>query len=418
MRNLLLVLTFAVLALVSWGLYGPVLHAGQLRLGGGVHPASLRAFICVGLAYFLIAVVVPLLAFRGQEERANWTVRGAVWSFLAGVFGALGALGIVLAFKFHGSPVYVMPLVFGLAPVVHTFLAMWLGQSFKDAGPLFFSGVILIAVGAAGVLSLKPAHTANPPVGTPAEAAAATAPAVAPAAAGSQASAMEKLVLIPLFIVLAALCWGSYGPVLHKGQMQMADSRLRPFLYVGVAYLVVAVLLPLPLLQFSREPGGFNFSGTVWSFAGGAAGAIGALGILMAFHFGGKPFYVMPLVFGGAPVVNTFTIVLAEGTSSDLSPLFLASLMVLIAGAAAVLAFAPRPAKPAAEVKPPPERPARDEDEPTLPADDEPQSRSDALAAKSPTSDSCSGGAFGEELEDTVDVEETMEREAGDATRP
>ena len=85
--------------------------------------------------------------------------------------------------------------------------------------------------------------------------------------------------------------------------------------------------------------------------AGGAAGAIGALGIILAFNFGGKPIYVMPLVFGGAPVVNTFTTVLAEGTYSDLSPLFLASLIVVIAGAATVLIFAPRHAKPAAEPK-------------------------------------------------------------------
>jgi len=418
MRSLLLVLSFVLLALVSWGVYGPILHAGQLRLGGGGHPASLRAFICVGLAYFLIAVVVPLLAFRGQEGRAAWTVKGAVWSFLAGAFGALGALGIVLAFKFHGSPVYVMPLVFGLAPVVHTFLAMSLGQTFKDAGPLFFSGVILIAVGAAGVLGFKPTHAANPPVGISNEAEAARAPAVAPVAAGGQASAMEKLVLIPLFIVLAALCWGSYGPLLHKGQMQMADSRLRPFVYVGLAYLVIAVLLPLPLLQLFREPGGFNFSGTVSSFAGGAAGAVGALGILMAFHFGGKPFYVMPLVFGGAPVVNTFTIVLAEGTSRDLSPLFLASLMVLVAGAATVLAFAPRPAKPADEVKPPPEPPARDEDEATLPADEEPPSPADDPMPETSDSDSSSDGASDEELEDTVDVEETSERGPSDSARP
>ena len=124
--SLLLVLLFVVLTFVSWGLYGPVLHEGQHHLGDGVHPSSLRPFICVGLAYFLIAVVVPLVVLRTKEEKGNWTVMGAVWSFLGGAAGALGALGIVLAFKFHGSPVYVMPLVFGLAPVVNTFVTMWL----------------------------------------------------------------------------------------------------------------------------------------------------------------------------------------------------------------------------------------------------------------------------------------------------
>ncbi len=385
MRGLFLILLFVVMTFVSWGLYGPVLHEGQHHLGDGLRPSSLRPFICVGLAYFLIAVVVPLIALRTKGEKGNWTLMGAVWSFLGGAAGALGALGIVLAFKFHGSPVYVMPLVFGLAPVVNTFVTMWMSQTFKEASPLFFSGVILVAVGTAGVLSFKPVHAAHGPVPASGEAKAA---APAPKPAGPQTSAMEKLVMIPLSIALAALCWGSYGPILHKGQMKMAGSRLRPFLCVGLAYFVIAVLVPLPLLQVFREPGGFNFTGISWSLAGGAAGAIGALGVILAFNFGGKPIFVMPLVFGGAPIVNTFTTVLAEGTYKELSPLFLASLIVVIAGAITVLIFAPRHAKPAAEQKPQPpaEEPGPEED-----------------------SDSSSGGASREHLEETIDGEDDGE---------
>jgi hypothetical protein len=395
MRNLLLVPSFVVLTLVSWGAYGPVLHAGQRYLGDGVHPSSLRPFICVGLAYFLIAVVIPLIALRNREEEGKWTVMGAVWSFVAGAVSALGALGIVLAFKFRGNPVYVMPLVFGLAPVVSTFVTMWLKQTFKEASPLFFAGIILVAVGTAGVLSFKPAHA---PVPTSDNAEAAAARAATPAVPASQPSAMEKLVKIPLSIALAALCWGSYGPILHKGQMRMAGSHLRPFLCVGLAYFVMAVLLPLPLLQFYREPGSFTLSGTAWSLAGGAAGAIGALGIIMAFNFGGKPVYVMPLVFGGAPVVNTFTAVLAEGTYGGLSPLFLASLIVLIAGAVAVLVFAPRRAKPAVEPK------AAEPPEPAPPetAEKKPQPRSEK-----PDPDDSSGSGSNSSDDPGEDEEET-----------
>lgn len=400
MRSLLFVLPFVVLALVSWGLYGPVLHEGQHLLGDGVHPSSLRPLICVGLAYFLIAVVVPLVVLRSREEEGSWTVMGVVWSFLGGVAGALGALGIVLAFKFHGSPVYVMPLVFGLAPVVTTFFTMWLAQTFKEANPPFFAGVILVAVGAAGVLGFQPAHPAHTPLPASAKAAAESAPAPKPAAAGSQASTLEKLVLIPLSIALAALCWGSYGPLLHKGQTKMAGSRLRPFLCVGLAYFVIAVVLPLPLLQFSQEPGGFNVWGTAWSLAGGAAGAIGALGIVMAFDFGGKPVYVMPLVFSGAPVVNTLTTVLAEGTYGDLSPLFLAGLIVLVAGAATVLVFAPRQAKPAAE--PPVAAPPQPVEEDQLPPRDDPASED------SSSSDSSFDDGPGEDLEETFNDDETL----------
>jgi hypothetical protein len=352
------------------------------------------------MAYFLIAVVVPLLTLRARGEKGNWTVMGAVWSFLGGAAGALGALGIVLAFKFNGSPVYVMPLVFGLAPVVNTFVTMWMTQTFKEANSLFYAGVILVAVGTAGVLSFKPGHAPHPPVGAAAGASSQAAPAAKPPVGRSQASALEKLALIPLSIALAALCWGSYGPILHKGQMKMAGSRLRPFLCVGLAYFVIAVLLPLPLVQFFHEPGGFNISGTAWSLAGGAAGAIGALGIIMAFNSGGKPIYVMPLVFGGAPVVNTFTTVVADGTYADLSPLFLASLMVVIAGAATVLVFAPRHAKPAAEAASS-GPPLSEDDDATVPAESSRLDRSQ--------SESNASGGSSEEHEDTFDGEETRQ---------
>jgi hypothetical protein len=148
--------------------------------------------------------------------------------------------------------------------------------------------------------------------------------------------------MILLAIALTALTWGSYGPMLHKGQMKMEGSRLRPFLCVGGAYFAIAVLAPVSMLGTFIEPGGWTARGITWALAGGAAGAIGALGIIMAFNSGGKPIYVMPLVFGGAPVVNTLTTLLTEGNWQAVGPLFFASLLLVIAGAVAVLVFAPR----------------------------------------------------------------------------
>jgi hypothetical protein len=74
----------------------------------------------------------------------------------------------------------------------------------------------------------------------------------------------------------------------------------------------------------------------------GAAGAIGALGIIMAFTFGGKPIFVMPLVFGCAPIVNTFTTMLAQGTLDQIELPFVGSLGLVITGAVMVLVFAPK----------------------------------------------------------------------------
>ncbi|HEY3392686.1 MAG TPA: hypothetical protein VGK58_08260, partial [Lacipirellulaceae bacterium] len=74
----------------------------------------------------------------------------------------------------------------------------------------------------------------------------------------------------------------------------------------------------------------------------GAFGAAGALGIIMAFNAGGRPVFVMPLVFGGAPVVNSLYSVTRNSLWGEISPFFWAGLILVIAGAAIVLVFAPR----------------------------------------------------------------------------
>ena len=80
-----------------------------------------------------------------------------------------------------------------------------------------------------------------------------------------------------------------------------------------------------------------------------------ALGIILAFNFGGKPVYVMPLVFGGVPVVNTFVSVIQQGTMGQIGPVFIAGLILVAVGAIVVLVFAPRGHAPApvAEKSPP-----------------------------------------------------------------
>jgi hypothetical protein len=358
----------------------------------------------VGVAYFLIAVVVPIAWLQTRGERGNWTTSGVIWSLLAGTAGALGALGIILAFKFRGSPVYVMPLVFGCAPIVNTFVTMWMGRTFKEAGPIFFAGIVIVAVGAAGVLVFQPQSKkvalAGPDTSgvrsielteykhgkphvtkwqflgideqapmtvtmfEPVEGGTRDTRQTAESLAQLQKSApllakgfslwkryqplsfLEAFVAIPLSIALTALCWGSYGPVLHRGQMKMEGSRLRPLLCVGLAYFAIAVIVPLVLLPVFQqsERGDFlhHIPGALWSLAAGAAGAIGALGIIMAFTFGGKPIYVMPLVFGCAPIVNTVATITHEETWQQVGAPFFAALLLVVAGAVMVLIFAPK----------------------------------------------------------------------------
>ena len=46
----------------------------------------------------------------------------------------------------------------------------------------------------------------------------------------------------------------------------------------------------------------------------GALGAIGAVCIIWAFRAGGLPIYVMPLVFGGAPIINVLFAMVIQPT--------------------------------------------------------------------------------------------------------
>lgn len=327
------------LTALCWGMYGPVLHFGR----DDMH-SPLRPFVCVGIAYFVIAVIVPLtLLLRG--EKGSWTTRGVVWSLLAGAAGALGALGVILALHFGGQPIYVMPLVFGGAPVINTLLTAAMNRGFGQLKAPFLAGLLLVIAGAVTVLVFKP-QPARPAATAAVETAA---PADAPKRSVEQRA--ERLVAVLLSIALAMLSWGSYGPVLHRGQAGMQGSRLRPLICIGAAYFLIAVLVPLALLGPLGDTGQWNMAGMLWSLGAGSLGAIGALGTILAFTLGGKPFTVMPVVFGCAPVINTLTtLALHETPLSSVSPFFLAGMLVVAVGAATVLAFGPRghaPAKPA-----------------------------------------------------------------------
>jgi len=328
------------LTAMCWGMYGPVLHFGREDMH-----SPLRPFVCVGIAYFVIAVLVPsLLLLKG--ERGAWTTKGVVWSLLAGVAGACGALGVILALHFGGKPIYVMPLVFGGAPVINTLLTAGMNKAFDQLKAPFLAGLLLVITGAVTVLVFKP--QSPPPV---AAAAATVGGEIAAPAKPTVERKAEQLVAVLASIALAMVSWGSYGPVLHRGQAGMQGSRLRPLICIGVSYFLIAVLVPLALLVPLGDTGQWNANGILWSLGAGSLGAIGALGTILAFTLGGKPFTVMPVVFGCAPVINTLTTLALNETPLDtISPFFLAGMLVVAVGAATVLAFGPRghaPAKPA-----------------------------------------------------------------------
>lgn len=356
MKQFLGMLAAIALTAFCWGVYGPVLHFGREAM-----QSNLRPFMCVGLAYFVIAVIVPLALLARGGERGGWTSKGVLWSLLAGTAGAVGALGVILALGFGGKPIYVMPLVFGGAPVVNTLFTAFMNRAFDQLKAPFLAGLILVITGAVTVLVFKPqpqAHAAPAAVAAAAQQASAddasaeAAPIDAVRAEAAKPATVEKkaerFLEILLSIAIAMFSWGAYGPVLHRGQAAMGGSRLRPLICIGAAYFLIAVLVPMALLVPMGDKGTWEFTGTLWSLGAGSVGALGALGTILAFACGGKPFTVMPVVFGCAPVINTLTtLALAHTPTTAISPWFLAGLLVVAAGAATVLAFGPRGHAPA-----------------------------------------------------------------------
>jgi hypothetical protein len=143
---------FVAGAVLSWGLYGVSLHRGQLAIGN-----SLKALLCVGIAYMLIAVLIPAATLSAEGELKNFNSNGALISTVAGALGALGAVCILFSFRAGGSPLYVMPLVFGGAPLINVIASAVIHPPKESPSPMLYVGFVLAAIGAGMVLYFRPA---------------------------------------------------------------------------------------------------------------------------------------------------------------------------------------------------------------------------------------------------------------------
>jgi hypothetical protein len=151
-------IVFALMTVVSWGVYGIFLHTGQMGMKDAVN-GRYKAFLFVGIAYFLTAVLAPLamLVMRGADW--NYPKSGMLWSLVAGIAGAVGAFCVLLAFGAKGTPSVVMAIVFAGAPVINAVVAI---AQHPPAGglssikPQFFIGILLAALGGCLVTYYKP----------------------------------------------------------------------------------------------------------------------------------------------------------------------------------------------------------------------------------------------------------------------
>ncbi|MBO0697259.1 MAG: hypothetical protein J2P46_02590 [Zavarzinella sp.] len=204
---------YVVLAGLAWGTYVPIIFYGGTVLGGTAG-ARLMAILCVGVAYFVLGVLFPLVMFMtGQQPWPDLKTNGLVFSGLAGVAGAVGAICVIFASSAavraaKAEPAYkemealkaasdqaaartptdpavqsqeaaalkaemdtyagkyrlfIAPLIFGLAPVINTLLAsLWHPRpgdpwhfGFDPPGWKLVAGIALVAAGVFLVLYSK-----------------------------------------------------------------------------------------------------------------------------------------------------------------------------------------------------------------------------------------------------------------------
>lgn len=163
-------LAYALMTVAAWGLYGVFLHSGQTYMKDPV-AGRYKAFLFVGIAYFLIAVLAPLAVLWFKGASWQFTPSGMTWSLLAGTVGAIGAFCVLVAFGAGGSPSVVMSIIFAGAPIVNAAVALSLhppAGGFKALPWQFTMGIVLAAVGGCLVTLYKPppARAGHPPAQT------------------------------------------------------------------------------------------------------------------------------------------------------------------------------------------------------------------------------------------------------------
>src|SRR3954463_6410603 len=96
-------LGYVAMAGLAWGTYVPIIFYGGSELSAKPTAGGrFMAILCVGGAYFVIGVLLPLLMFStgwlgAKWEDVNMRSSGLTFASLAGVAGAVGAICVVFA---------------------------------------------------------------------------------------------------------------------------------------------------------------------------------------------------------------------------------------------------------------------------------------------------------------------------------
>jgi len=173
---------YVILAGLAWGTYVPIIFYGGQELAVKTSPLGgrLASILCVGVAYFFLAVIVPVVMMSIRDDATpEWKTNGLVFSGLAGVAGAVGAICVIFASKaavdaaraegattpqeLAAYRMYIAPLIFALAPAINTLLSLIWHP--KPGDPWHFDfhmpgwklplGIVFVALGTFLVLMSK-----------------------------------------------------------------------------------------------------------------------------------------------------------------------------------------------------------------------------------------------------------------------
>ncbi|MCI0703728.1 MAG: hypothetical protein L0241_21935 [Planctomycetia bacterium] len=216
---------YVILAGLAWGTYVPIIFYGgtELTTRPGTIGGRLASILCVGIAYFVMAVVIPVILMSLRDDaKPEWKTNGLIFSGLAGIAGAVGAICVIFASKAavdqakgefetqesalvakaaaetHPEPkaaieaelaqfragrgrylasyrIYIAPLIFALAPMINTLLSLVWHP--KEGQPWHFGfdmpswhlpvGILLVAAGTFLVLYSKEAAEAKKAASAP-----------------------------------------------------------------------------------------------------------------------------------------------------------------------------------------------------------------------------------------------------------
>jgi uncharacterized membrane protein len=162
--------------------------------------------------------------------------------------------------------------------------------------------------------------------------------------------AVVKNMWIPILFAVGTACfWGLYGPTIGNAQTRQAPpdgwSPFKPYVFIGLAYLVLAIGGGLIAMKFKGDT--FSFSGeqftpAKWGFLAGMLGALGALCLTTAMMTSkGNALLVMPIVFGGAVSVTAIYSAWKLRGHTDINPMLWVGIVLVIIGVIIVARFTP-----------------------------------------------------------------------------